>query len=196
MTINAICLRAKPHGIDREVEFINEGYVSIGWPNLPEIKAGTTAEDLLAQDSSLSKYDITSILTFRNAEIGCKIIVPGINNKNIVNIFEVVENGYEYRQDKLSNFNPHNLKVKHLCEAKKSSLPDPLPNAIVASRRVISNFSKYRAKIDLYLLNNGEDFDDDLFEKSITIIKEALYSGNDSIKLEAAKFVVQNIDHF
>lgn len=188
--IQAICLRAKPHGYDREIEFLEGGFASIGWPDLEPL-TGATPESIQKQDSGVSLHDCTQILTFANAKEGCKILVPGIANKNVVHILEVT-GGYVYRDESYDNGNPHSLPVQKICTVDKTCLPEILQRAISASRRAVSNFSKYRELIDKVIEGDSDDNENPYVENAIEIIRRSLESEDEKIRLDAAIFVLQN----
>jgi hypothetical protein len=120
--------------------------------------------------------------------------VPGISNRNVVHILEVT-GGYVYREDAHRNDNPHSLPVIKLVTVSKTDLPDILQRAIAASRRAVSNFTKYRQDIDIILNAKAEEKNGNPYiEQASEIFKRALASDDKMLQLTAAMFALKNPD--
>lgn len=189
-----LLVRAKPHGEDKEKEFLN-GCLSIGWPTDFSFEK-LTREDLienLPKDYLESKTAITQIENFINLKSGDIVLTPGIS-KRLIYIYEVTS-PYQYQVQ--NEINPHTISAKLIKEISYDELPDQLRRSIKAGRRAVTNLTDYNKDIELLFneeFKTSKEINNDLKERSFEILKDLLDSENESIKLQAALGILNYMD--
>lgn len=191
-------VRAKPHGIDREDQFIS-GTISIGWPTNESLKDKdwyAIEKIIKSVNPEITTLSITQIHNFVHIPIGTIILTPSYKNRDI-HIFETISDySYipEWSDDKIGN--PHTIKVNYLKTLSRNHFSEIVNRALLAAKRTVTNFSKYSNEILMIIENDTGKMRDETglncIQKNDTEIearqtlKELLNSSNEEIRLRAA----------
>ncbi|WP_121616644.1 restriction endonuclease [Virgibacillus halodenitrificans] len=196
---NVWLVRPMPHGINRMKQFLDVGFIAIGYP------AGMSFKDKSLSDLKeiLEKEDcsegIGNVNLFVNAmNIGDYIVVPDDNKKDVY-IGEITSHYYhEPSLDKPNKgYYPHQRKIEWFFE-KKPLLRSILPEALKGSMRypgTIANITKHRSIVENLLKTEEHSIDlihsNDILSKAIIVLEELLEDNNSDIRLKAAETIVR-----
>ncbi len=185
-------VRSKPNGQDKEEDFI-DGTLSVGWSEIGDL-SGKSKEDI--KEDFNRKWDragrteLTQLYNFITIPIGSIVLTPSIMAPE-VHIFETTS-GYTYvkeRDDASGDGNPHQLSCKLLKTVQRGEFSDIVQRAFNASRRAVTNFSKYYPEIEGFL--DGQEVSNNRStDKYSDAAKDALMSllnsEDEEIKYKAA----------
>jgi len=197
---NVYVVRALPHGVNKENEFLN-GIISVGWPCLGDLSGKKKEEIEPIFNEAWPTHgprNLTQLYNFVTIPIGTIVLTPSKANRDI-HIF-VTTSSYYYNQDQdiesndapnpLGKGNPHQIKVDYLKTVTRNVFPANIQSALKAARRTVSNFSKYAVIIEAIV---NKDCSKELKEetpdyklKAIETLKGLLDSKDDNIRLQAA----------
>jgi len=192
--MNAYILRAKPHGIDQEEEFLS-GQISVGWPcgkSLENCDRGVIASTLAKSYNTLSEISISMVDLFVHMPEGSIVLSPSINNKSLIHIFKTTS-GYQYdsSKDNAACGNPHFIEAEHLKTVSRNTLPSPVFKSLSGARKTLSRISQHYGILDNYIssgfnvtkkiVNNTDGPID-----ATTVLYDLLSSEDEHIRLQAA----------
>lgn len=197
-TTKVFVVRAKPHGINREKQFLS-GTISIGWPTQESLKNKNREElekILKNVTPDITKMSITQVENFINIPVGSIILTPSYKNRDI-HIFTTAEE-YVYKPEWADNEigNPHTIRVNYVKTLSRSHFSDIINRALLAAKKTITNFTKYSNEIQMIIDGNKPCAQAN--SKSIKLqehgeniearktLKELLQSSDDGIRLKAA----------
>ena len=191
-------VRAKPHGTDREDQFL-AGTISIGWPTDESLRGKDwyAIEKILKPAyPKITTMSITQVHNFVHIPIGSIILTPSYKNRDI-HIFETISDySYisEWSNEKIGN--PHTIKVNYLKTLSRNQFSEIINRALLAAKRTVTNFSKYSNEILMIIENDIANTKDTKGSKSTQendaeiearrTLKELLKSSNEEIRLKAA----------
>lgn len=152
-------IRPKPHGINRIREFLNEGIIALGWPELNSL-VGKTKDDIKAEliphplnysPDQLGAATATLNSFVNEIRINDIVVVP--DGDDIY--FCKVISDYYYDQTKASQSEgyPHQKKVEWIKgPIKRTDIPDLLRNSLRAPR-TLADLTRH-ADITLNFIND------------------------------------------
>lgn len=189
-------VRAKPHGIDREGEFLGEhgpARVSIGWPTKVSV-AGKSREEIktLLEEAGWQSHALvlTEISSFVAIPEGSIVLTPSSRNRN-VHVFRTISK-YEYIPSWCDKGNPHTICVDHIATVDRDLFPRRVREALLAAKKAVTNFTKYRDEIlDIMEKAQNKYSQKDLSYETHRIeakgvLRELLKSENEEVRLKAA----------
>lgn len=183
-----LIIRSKPHGKEKINEF-KEGMISIGWPVGSSFK-NNSREDIKKKVTGTS---VTQIENFITLSVGDIVLTPA-ENKSLL-IFEITS-PYAYDQSKDNDEigNPHYVQGKILSHLQ--NYPSELENVIKASRRAVSNITKYSTIIEEILnpTSKKEIIPEEVskeVQEALKTLKELLSDENSEIRLKAATEILK-----
>lgn len=192
-------VRAFPNHIDRFKEFIDGGFIAIGWPEIEDVtkdskssistKLSTQYPDLEGRALGLTTGFFVRLLSMREGDI---VLIP-YNNESVT-LAEVTQK-YSYNPNFIGDHTAHRVGIKVLKKLKVTDLPPKLKKSIDTITTLIS-LKKYDKEIDALLSNehmtiknnNMKNFISDNTEKKI-----ALYVSN-NVNLDDLKEFIDRID--
>jgi len=193
-------MRAFPNHVDRFSEFMEGGYVSIGWPETGDVsndskevifqKLSKNYKELTTRALGLTTGFFTRLLTMKKKDL---ILIPYDNE--IVVIAEVTE-PYKFYPEFIEEHTAHRVGIKKLKTLKASDLPSDLKRSVNTIATVIT-LDKYAKEIDKLISNesisveksNGMVFFSNNTEKNIilqvseNVTKEDLEEFFDKVKI-------------
>lgn len=144
-------MRAFPNHVDRFSDFMEGGYVSIGWPATGDVsndskevifqKLSNNYQELTTRALGLTTGFFTRLLAMKKKDL---ILIPYDNE--IVVIAEVTE-PYKFYPDFTEEHTAHRVGIKELKTVKVSDLPSDLKRSVDTIATVI-NLDKYAKEID------------------------------------------------
>lgn len=193
--MNAYILRCKPHGINREQDFL-DSRISIGWPcgvSL-EKKSRTEISKLLAgRYSDLSEISVSMVNLFVDMPVGSIVLTPSIKNKAMIHIFKTTTAyQYDHSADSDDIGNPHFASVEFLKTVARANLPPAAIRSLSGARKTLSRISQHFDLLDDYI---HSDFKAKCIsvtsvlgnkEEALNVLYELLASDDESIRLNAA----------
>lgn len=197
---NVWILRPMPHSINRMKQFLDEGFVAIGYPTGTSFKRKRYEEirELLDQEGwSEGIGNVNSFVLMMN--VGDYVIVPDDNKKDVY-IGEVM--GDYYHDPSVDRPNegsyPHQRKVSWFFD-KKPLLRSELPEELRGSLRypgTVANITKHRSVVEgliqIESTPHQPDTSQPLLTKAITVLEELLEDANAEIRLRAAEALVRH----
>jgi predicted Mrr-cat superfamily restriction endonuclease len=195
MEANIYILRAKPHGIDRETEFL-EGSVSLGFPNVGDL-TGLSQEQIREiadknyDDQPLSGIQLT---TFAGIRAGAILIVPSPSNPNNIHFLEATSD-YFFLPENCDDDkgNPHTVTAKHLRTLQRATLPAELIDALRVARKSVTAVPRLQ-QIVAELLRSLEAPPATTTSKAIAALETLLGSSDESVRLQAAIALLAHSD--
>lgn len=195
---NVFVIRAKPHGTNREDQFLS-GTISIGWPtkeSLEKMDWKAIEKTMKPLYPDISTISITQIHNFVRMPVGSIILTPSYKNRDI-HVFETIS-GYSYipewSTDEIGN--PHTIKVNYLKTLIRDHFSETVNRALLAAKKTVTDFSKYSNEILLIISNEFENAicpknekasqEKDAELEARNTLKELLKSSNEEIRLKAA----------
>jgi hypothetical protein len=194
-----LVVRAKPHGFDREAEFMN-GLISIGWPVGCSFEGKNRSQigDFLDSIGLRTELAISQIQNFVSLPSGSIILNPSIQSRK-VHVF--VESGpYFYRQELEKEpktgeafGNPHTIQAKYLRSLPRTSFPDIVQRALNAARKTVTRFDKYAESIHSVINQESDQSgqlassgSSEIKKEVIDSLRELLKSPKEETRLKAA----------
>ncbi|QGS49010.1 hypothetical protein FOB89_08820 [Shewanella putrefaciens] len=194
-------IRPKPHGINRESDFL-KGRVSIGWPCGQDLR-GLSRDELqqaLAQEyPEINAHNLSQVEQFLHIEVGSIVLSPSESNVESMHLFRTVESPqYDMNRDNSKEGNPHGVAVEHIMTVKKSLLPPGVLRSLKGARKTVCNFSKHASAMDEFL-----EVAEHLSEEPVTAefelqnkvrntLIQALDSENEVVRVQAAAALYQS----
>ena len=191
-------VRAKPHGINREEQFL-DGTVSIGWPTKESLKGKSRndVEATLKPDyQDITTVAITQIHNFVNIPVESIIITPSYKNRDI-HIFKTKSEYIyvpEWADDEIGN--PHTIEVEFIKTVPRNVFSEIVNRSLLAAKRTVTNFTKYTNEIQMIIKSDDMPFNaaeakiigvENYAEiEARQTLKELLKSSNEEIRLKAA----------
>ncbi|ADJ27974.1 hypothetical protein [Nitrosococcus watsonii] len=198
--MNAYILRAKPHGKNRENEFLN-GRISIGWPCEASFE-GKEREDistiLRSAYPDITAISISMVDLFVNMPVGSIILTPSLQDKSLIHLFRT-SSPYQYNRstDTDEEGNPHYVEVEHLKTEPRHNLPKAVLRSLSGARKTLSRISQHYDLLDDFI-NIGFEAGVEANSKSpssrteaINVLHELLSSNSESIRLQAAVAIIE-----
>lgn len=196
---DVVVVRAKPHLIDREDQFL-AGDASIGWPDIGDLASA----DRTAIETALKKHypsqalsiRVSQIHRFVNLPVGSIMLTPSYQTRDI-HVFRTTST-YHYRPEWEKEGNPHTIAVEHVRTVPRSAFPDQVQRALLAAKKTVTNFSKYEQLIYPIVSGNWvpqdqSDHDSstpDEVAEAVQTLRELLKSEDDQVRLHAAVALV------
>jgi len=198
--MNSFILRAKPHDIDREEEFL-EGRLSIGWPCNQSLE-GADRDQIKGILSSfyegLSEVSISMVDLFVHMPKDAIILTPSLQDKTLIHLFKTTSN---YKYDPLSDNekagNPHFINAIYLKTVVRNLLPKPVLKSLSGARKTLSRISQHYGILDEYISNNfqvnrGVKPKYNKFQcEAIDVIYNLLDSEDEHVRLKAAIAIIE-----
>jgi predicted Mrr-cat superfamily restriction endonuclease len=199
--LQVIVVRTKPHGIDREGEFLGEegpARVSIGWATKISFEGKSRAEikALLAEEGWQSHaLAVTEICNFVEIPEGSIILTPSSRNRK-VHVFQTISK-YEYISSWYAKGNPHTIRVELITTVDRDLFPPKIRSSLLAAKKAVTNFTKYKNEI-LHVLDKirYKDSPENLSYEEYrveakNVLLELLNSKNEDIRLRAALALIE-----
>ncbi|EMN4468569.1 MULTISPECIES: hypothetical protein [Aeromonas] len=199
--MNAYILRCKPHGFNREQDFL-EGRISIGWPGVGNLdnKSREEVSELLGQKyGDLSQISVSMVDLFVNMPVGSIVLTPSIKDKAQVHIFKT-SSAYQYDKsaDNDERGNPHFINVTHVKTVSRANLPPAVIRSLSGARKTLSRISQYFDLLDEYI---SSDFDAESVvtyavsegkTEAFNVLYELLNSEDENVRLKAAIAILEH----
>jgi len=194
--MNAYILRAKPHGKDKEPEFL-EGRISIGWP---------CGEDLSGKDrevissvlknrySDISAISVSMVKVFVDMKPGAIVLTPSLQKRSLVHLFRVTS-AYQYDSSYESNGNPHFVEAQFLKTISRENLPKKVVHSLSGARKTLSKISQYFGVLDEFIESDFKTEEESNSSEAnmspaIKVLYELLDSEDEEVRLRAAITIV------
>ncbi|MDE3840652.1 hypothetical protein C0966_15215 [Bacillus methanolicus] len=139
--INLFQFKTKPEGKERASEFLNEGYIAIGWSKVPDMTS-MSKEDIREALASAYGYsgrslstNLGTVNTFRNVMRKGDVVL--ITQDGFVHIGIIGD--YEYHPDKIKDGTCH----RRSCVWKKMVKKDELREEVKSLLRNMTTVTKY-----------------------------------------------------
>jgi len=199
MSREILVLRAKPHNIPREDEFLS-GVLSVGWPCLGDLTGKTKEEIQNAFHENWPEsgpLGLTQLWNFISLPKGSLVLVPSLDGKT-VHFFETTSSYlYNASQDENSRQkgNPHQLHARLLKTVYREIFPKHIKNSLLAARRAVTVFTKYANEVEAVLAADTSEVipsEPDLRQRAMDVLAELLESDNEEIRLRAAIELLNN----
>jgi len=193
-----LCVRAKPHRVDREEQFL-AGDISIGWPEMGDLDGADrpTIQSALEKHrpNGASSLKVTQIYKFVHLPVGSLVLTPSYETRG-VHLFRT-KSGYRYRDDWSEGGNPHTIKVEYIKTVSRDAFPEQVQRALLAAKKAVTDFSKYEPAISAIADGQGPRGDGpastaaspDAVEARRTL-RELLSSKDEHVRLKAAMALV------
>jgi hypothetical protein len=144
----ACIVRAKPHGKDREDQFLIGGIASLGYPdlgNLRNSKSQILSFEEISQIMKVEYEDVnnislatTQVFAFATLPIGSIILTPSIKTRDI-HLLETTSEYYFDEKAKTEDIgNPHQIRVKHLRTVARSVFPSEFQSMLNAAKKAVT----------------------------------------------------------
>lgn len=196
---SAFVIRAKPHGTNREQQFLG-GTASIGWPRTGSLKGADRAAIERAlkvgHSDSATSLSMSQIYNFVHLAVGSLVLTPSYETRDI-HLFRT-KSAYHYRKAWVEAGNPHTIAVEHLKTVSRDVFPEDVRKALLAAKKTVTDFSKYEAAISA--IADARNLDpgghtatteiSGLREEAVRTLRELLSSKNERIRLQAALALV------
>ncbi|EGR2498666.1 hypothetical protein DYC00_18465, partial [Vibrio cholerae] len=193
--MNAYILRCKPHGFNREQEFL-DGRISIGWPcgtSLANKSREEVANDLAKRYPDLSEISVSMVNLFVDIPTNSIVLTPSIKNKALIHIFKTTSTyQYDAAADNNDVGNPHYVMAKYLKTVARADLPSAVVRSLSGARKTLSQISQHYDLLDDYI---ASDFEAEVESEvsisgnkaeALNVLYELLASNNENIRLNAA----------
>ncbi|MBG9545515.1 hypothetical protein ABE29_23020 [Cytobacillus firmus] len=196
---NVWILRPMPHSINRMKQFLDGGFIAIGYPAGKSFNGMSYDElkDILDQEKWSEGIGNVNLFVLM-MKVGDYVIVPDDNKKDVY-IGEIVSEYYhDPKVDKPNQGSyPHQREVKWFFD-KKPLLRSELPEELKGSLRypgTIANITKHRSIVEKLINNESNTIQDEnsspLLNKAIHVLEELLDDSNTEIRLRAAEAIVK-----
>lgn len=193
--MNAYILRCKPHGFNREQEFL-DGRISIGWPCGKSLEKKSRAEisKVLADKyDDLSEISVSMVNLFVDMPVGSIVLTPSIKNKALIHIFKTTSSyQYDSAADRADVGNPHFASVEFLKTVSRADLPPAVIRSLSGARKTLSRISQHFDLLDEYISSNFEVESTSEMSvlgnraEALNVLYELLGSEDENIRLNAA----------
>lgn len=201
--MQAYILRAKPHGIDQEKQFL-DGRISIGWPCGISLDGKTRDEinTILSEKwNDITETSVSMVYLFVKMPRDSILLTPSNENRSNIHIF-VTTSTYKYDKSADTNEigNPHFVEAKLLKTVPRDSLPNAVLRSLSGSRKTLSRISQHYELLDDFISSKFEtELESDVVTTSVesrteamSVLFELLSSESESIRLSAA---IAILDH-
>lgn len=193
--MNAYILRCKPHGFNREQEFL-DGRISIGWPcgvSLESMSRTDISTLLAGKYRDLSEISVSMINIFVGMPIGSIVLTPSIKDKSQIHIFKTISTyQYDGSADRSDPGNPHFISVEFLKTVTRANLPPAVIRSLSGARKTLSRISQHFELLDDYISSDFEVESESTIhtsenkEEALNVLYELLSSEDENIRLNAA----------
>lgn len=192
--MNIFQIKTQPHGIERKEFFLNEGFVSIGYPNIGDL-TNVDKDDIrerLHQEYGWESSQLGNHLGVVNAfvhtmEEGDIVLI--VDNE-WVHIGELGK--YKYEEQYESEGMCHRRYVKWIDKVEKYKLNEHVKE-LLRNRSIVTKFKHPYDVADLESVLNRNvsltaniNIDEDIANKAIETLKNALNSEDEEIRVRAA----------
>lgn len=197
--MNAYILRSKPHGKNRENEFL-AGRISVGWP-CGESLEGKNREEisiiLAKRYSNISKISVSMVGLFVKMPIGSIVLTPSLQDKSFIHLLRTTST-YKYNPSVDSNDkgNPHFIEAEYLKRVPRNSLPKDVVRSLSGAKKTLSKISQHFDLLDGFISSGFEDDAETLSAptgrraEAADVLYDLLSSKNENIRLQAAIAIV------
>lgn len=192
---NLYLVRCKPHGIDREQEFIG-GRISIGWPCEESLEGMNRDEisDTLADKYDMSGISVSMVDQFVKMKEGSIVLAPSLE-KDDIHVLRTTSS-YIHEIDKVEDGNPHCINGEYLCSVQRCDMPNSMGKSLRGARKTVSRLFRHNRTFHSFLekgcqecaAEEHEDLENMAVDReaALTVLKELLASKDDNIRLQAA----------
>jgi predicted Mrr-cat superfamily restriction endonuclease len=196
-----VCIvRARPHGINREEQFLHDGVVSIGYPDLGNLQKNSdelrSREEILElikgeySDHS-SSLAATQVYAFITLPIGSVILTPSIQTRNL-HLFETISKYLfveKFATEEIGN--PHQIHVKHLKTVSRTVFPLEFQGVLNAAKKAVTKLSGQNQEMVLTVAYSDSSpqlrtLPDDVVAKIEKTLLGLLESDSREIRVQAA----------
>lgn len=193
--MKAYILRAKPHGKNKENEFLN-GRLSVGWPCGEDFK-GKSPEQLspiiTKHYPKITATSLSMVNLFVNMPVDAIVVVPSLQDRSLIHIFRTVTTyKYDGSADCDVKGNPHFVNAELLKTVVRSNLPKAVFNSLSGARKTLSSISQHYEILDEFIKTDFK-VDPKLennYAKAMNILSDLLNSENENIRLNAAIAII------
>ncbi len=198
--MNLYILRAKPHNINREKQFL-DGDISIGWhcgQNLLN-KSRKELEDILEHNyPNISAINISQVEQFIKIPKGSIVLTPSISKKGFLHVFKTITL-YTYRKENDIDGigNPHMIRVEFLKTIEKTSLDKAIQKSLSGARKTVSNISQHSEKMDVFLKSKNSTptiSSNEGKKKALEVLEKLLDSDDEEIRLRASITLLDKLE--
>ncbi|USE70762.1 hypothetical protein CTT31_17205 [Pseudoalteromonas maricaloris] len=199
--MNAYILRCKPHGFNREQEFL-DGRISIGWPcgtSLANKSREEVAKTLAGRYADLSEISVSMVNLFVDMPANSIVLTPSISNKALIHIFKTTSvYQYDSDADQEDVGNPHYVTVELLKTVSRADLPPAVIRSLSGARKTLSQISQHYDLLDDYIVSGFEAESAPEVTcsgnkaEALNVLYELLASENETIRLNAAIAILNN----
>lgn len=192
--MNIFQLKTQPEGIERVDQFVNEGFVCIGYSRL---------HDLTNSDKYEIRVELKEKYGYEGSRLGNHLgnVNAFVNTMKIDDVVLIVENEwvhigklkeYEYLDEYKLDGMCHRRKVHWLGKVRKDNLNENV-RELLRNRSIVTKFKHPSdlAGLDEALVgdgssNNAVNIDGSLLRRVLSILEAALDSENEQIRVNAA----------
>ncbi len=190
-------VRAKPHGVDREDQFLS-GIASLGFPGIGQLQNLGKAEILnrLRTPFEGDSLAATQIANFVALQPGAILLSPSYRTRAI-HVFSVIGN-YRYvaEWDNDETGNPHTLAVKLLATLERDVFSEAIQSALLSARKPVTNFKKYSDEISHLIqqrIEQNVQSDGIRSNKNVVNAKEGLRVVNVDVTPEMERWIEKQV---
>lgn len=198
--MSAYILRAKPHGKDRENDFL-AGQISIGWP-CGQSFLGKNRDELAKILSTaypeVSETSISMVDLFVKMPSGSIILTPSIQDKSLIHIFKTLSTcKYSPSADNDEVGNPHFIEAEYLKTVPRINLPEAVVSSLSGARKTLSRISQHFERLDDFIdanFNVEAELPSELHSnkaEALQVLYELLNSQDENIRLQAAIAIIK-----
>ena len=152
--MSAYILRALPHNINREDQFLT-GRLSIGWPvnrNFQNLDRSEIKEILENEYDDISGIKISMVEQFVHMPKGSIILSPSVNDKLLIHIFKTTSKyRYDATKDNDTDGNPHYIEAEFLKTVTRKSLPNEVLKSLSGALKTLSNISQHNQVLEDFI---------------------------------------------
>ncbi|GEL78662.1 hypothetical protein [Tenuibacillus multivorans] len=194
-------IKSKPHGIDRENQFIHDKFICIGWPGIGDLTY-SGREEIKEQlqkkygyEGQKLGYCLGVVNAFVNTMTEGDIVLLSSNKNNLVHIGIVGPYRYEDKYDNNDDGMCHQRDVNWVKVVDQNDLNSKIQE-LLRNRGTVTQFKYPYEMSELEQLLYGQKerqikVNVKLEEKSLRILEEALESDNTDHQIKAAMAILQ-----
>ncbi len=200
--MNIFQIKTKPHGIERCNQFINEGFICVGWPGIGDLSKTSKDEirNRLEQKYRYTGHKLGNALgqvnTFVNTMADGDIVL--VAEKGMVNVGKVGCYSYESQYDNEDDGMCHQRSVEWIKRVKLDELSGDIQK-LIGNRNTICQYpySVNESELDSVLgkkvaINNeNSDKLNNLFSEALKVLGEELKSDDAERRIKAATEVLK-----
>lgn len=200
--MNIFQMKTKPHGIERFRQFIDEGFVCIGWPGIGNLEKASI-DEIRSRIKKTYKYEghklgnaLGQVNTFVNTMKTGDIVF--IVENDYAHVGKVGGYTYEEHYDNDNDGMCHRRSVEWIDRTLINELDSGIQK-LISNRNTICKYPQSIEKSDLSKLigkqapinrKNLEKLDE-LFDNALTILEEELKSTDPDRRLKAATELIR-----